>query len=307
MNMKYLTLFFAALLVLSGCNREKEKAVRSMFYWSTDFNIDREKASFLKRHNIKKLYVRFFDVVRDDYGRNMPNATVRFSSKVPRGTSVVPVVFIVNDCMKEPDTLLAEKIFRRIRQMNETNDIGGCKEIQIDCDWTNGTRNNFFSFMKKMRDIAHRNGTAVSATIRLHQLRQSPPPADRGVLMMYNTGDFTKLSCEKPILDMNDAAPYLYSARAFSMPMSAAYPIFGWKILFRKMQYVGIIHSDDFLPVLPGDSIADRHPSLSDILAARNAIEKTKSSINDEIILFDLSHNNIKRYDDNDYEKIFSR
>ena len=49
---------------------------------------------------------------------------------------------------------LAEKIYRRVRQMNETNDVPGVKEIQIDCDWTMRTRTAYYRFLKQLRDMA---------------------------------------------------------------------------------------------------------------------------------------------------------
>lgn len=237
----------------------------------------------------------------------MPNATITFSSPMPKGIEIIPTVFITNECMKADDNLLPQRIMERIMKMCETNDITGVKEIQIDCDWTKSTRNAFFDFLKKLIGIAHSKGINVSATIRLHQLSQTPPPVDRGVLMMYNTGNFTDINCHKPILDINDAAPYLRSIAGYQLPLSAAYPIYGWSILFRGGQYVGIMHSKDEYPVLPGDSITRRAPSINDIMTAKQAVGNHRRDANNEIILFDLNNSNIKRYKDNDYEKIFSR
>lgn len=278
-----------------------------MYYWSTDFKIDKAKSTFISLHGIKRMYIRFFDVVTINGNPPMPNATITFSSSVPKGIEIIPTVFITNECMKADDNMLSQRIMGRILKMCETNDITGVKEIQIDCDWTKSTRNAFFDFLKKLGGIAHQEGINVSATIRLHQLSQTPPPVDRGVLMMYNTGDFTDINCHKPILDVNDVAPYLRSIAGYQLPLSAAYPIYGWNILFRGGKYVGIMHSKDEYPILPGDSIIKREPTLNDILTARQAIDKYRQETNNEVILFDLNNSNIKRYKDNDYEKIFSR
>ena len=278
-----------------------------MYYWSTTFDIDKQKTEFLKTHRIKKLYIRYFDVVTDINGMPIPNATIKFNSKIPNGIDVVPVVFIVNDCMRNHTEGLANKIFKRICQMSETNDIKGIREIQIDCDWTNSTRNEFFSFMSRLQTLSHKKGIKLSATIRLHQLSEIPPPTDKGVLMMYNTGDFTKLSCHKPILDMNDVEPYLKGISKYKLPLATAYPIFGWRILFRHDKYVGIMHADDDLPVLTGDSITVREPEMKDILSAVTAVDAYRKEANDEIILFDLNNKNINRYKTNDYENIYNR
>ena len=290
-----------------SCTHSDKPATHSMYYWSTVFKLSDSKRAFLQRHNIQRLYIRYFDVVADDNGMPIPNATIQFQDSIPQGIEIVPTVFIVNDCMRKDISSLAQKIVRRIMQMNATNDIDNVKEIQIDCDWTLTTRQRFFDFMTQLRTIAHSKGLLLSATIRLHQLSQTPPPADRGILMLYNTGDFTQLTCHKPILDMTDVAPYLSHISNYPLSLSTAYPIFGWRILFRQGQYVGIIHADDDLPILPSDSIVKREPTIHDVLDGVKAIERKRSEANDEIILFDLTDNNINRFNDKDYEKIFNR
>lgn len=296
-----------AFLVFAACSRKEQPAMRSMYYWSTTFDLSKAKKAFLQQHRIQRLYIRYFDVVLDDDGRPMPNATIQFKDAIPQGMEVIPTVFIVNDCMRREDKDLAQKILKRILQMNATNDIPNVKEIQIDCDWTNTTRLHFFNFMNELRQLAHSHKLHLSATIRLHQLSQSAPPTDRGILMLYNTGDFTKLDCQKPILDMHDVTPYLSQLSRYDLPLSTAYPIFGWKILFREGQYVGIIHADNDLPILPHDSIVVRQPTLQDVAEGIRAIEGRKSEANDEIILFDLTDKNIKRFKQDEYEKIFNR
>lgn len=292
------------LLLMTACQERQHQ--RSIYYWSTTFQLDSTKKSFLKEHQINRIYLRYFDVVVDDNGEPMPNATVRFRDSIPTQLEIIPTVFIVNDCMKKDVSDLPEKMLRRILQMNETHHVGKVKEIQIDCDWTGSTRKTFFSFMEKLRALAKEQGIRLSSTIRLHQLSQTPPPADRGILMMYNTGDFTQLSCEHPILDMRDVKPYLPALRRYKLPLSTAYPLYRWKIVFRNGRYIGILHTDDELPVLPGDSIAIRQPELSEILEAKEAVSKQQARANDEVILFDLNNSNITRFKHTDYEEILN-
>lgn len=296
-----------AVALLSCGGRHGGDAVRSVYYWSTTLRMDSVKEQFMREHNVSRMYIRYFDVVEDESGRPVPNATLRFVTAVPKGIEVVPVVYIVNSCMRRDISGLAEKIYRRVRQMNETNGIGGVKEIQIDCDWTMRTRSVYFSFLRQLRSMAGADGIKLSATIRLHQLSQPAPPVDRGVLMMYNTGDFTDLACRKPILDMNDAAPYMSRLAGYGLPLAAAYPLYSWRILFRRGRYVGIMHADDDLPVLPGDSIVERRVEMADILKAKDAVSRKRADANSEIILFDMSNQNITRFKSEDYEKIYLR
>lgn len=307
--MKLATYITACLLALlaSACGRTDDGGSRrSVYYWSTVLDIDSTKQAFIDSHGVNRMYIRYFDVVAGEDGSPVPNATLRFRTGVPEGVEVVPAVYIVNECMAADTTGLAGLILKRILQMNATNDIGGVKEIQIDCDWTRRTRQRYFSFLRTLRRLAAAEGIEVTATIRLHQLSEGAPPVDRGVLMMYNTGDFTDISCQKPILDMRDAAPYLRHLADYELPLSAAYPIYSWRILFRGGRYVGIMHRDDDLPVLQGDSIVIRAPTLGDITDAAKSISSRRIQANREIILFDLNNQNITRFKPDDYEKIFN-
>ena len=304
--MKRLLALIAICLLLVSCRQDKPtETLRSAYYWSTTWNMDSSKTSFIREHSIKRLYVRYFDVVKDEGGNIVPNATLQFEdSTIPKGIEIVPTVFIVNDCMRTSQPL-ADKILQRILQMSEANDIPPVREIQIDCDWTASTQKAYFDFLKKLREKARAKDIRLSATIRLHQLSMTPPPVDKGVLMVYNTGDAKQLACHKPILDMKDAAPYIQHLGSYPLPLSAAYPLFSWRILFREGKFVGIMHADEDLPVLPDDSIVTRQPEMEDIMEAVRSINHQNKDINNEVILFDLNNPNIKRFKPSNYEKIY--
>lgn len=294
-------------MLLSACSeRSATERTRAVYYWSTVLDVDTVKQTFLKEYGVRRMYVRYFDVVQDDGGRPVPNATLRFKTAVPEGLEVVPTVYIVNECMAGDTVGLARKVLRRVVQMSETNGVKGVRELQVDCDWTRRTRSRYFGFLRTLVALAGSEGIGVSATIRLHQLSESPPPVERGVLMMYNTGDFTDITCQKPILNMADAAPYLRHLAGCKLPLASAYPIYSWRILFRGGKYVGIMHRDDDLPVLSGDTIVERTPSVGDILEAAHAVAARRRDAAQEVILFDLSNQNITRYNPEDYEKIYN-
>ena len=298
-------LFIIVVSIFASCSHQKVEE-RGMYYWRTSLNLSKGERAFLQQHHVGRLYVRYFDVVCDDAGHSQPNATLSFDDSLPAGLEIVPTVYILNDCMRHDDPLLAERILKRVRQMNETNDVGPLKELQVDCDWTMQTRQRFFGFLKQLHALCQKNNVRLSATIRLHQLSQPAPPVDRGVLMVYNTGDVTRLDCEKPILNLDDVKPYVHHLDDYHLPLSAAYPLFTWRVLFRGGRYVGIMHGDDDLPVLRGDSIVTRQPSLQDILEAERVIRRHGPDAHSELILYDLSKQNINRFNFSDYEKIFS-
>ena len=300
-------LCFSILLFLVGCKETVQESTkqRSAYFWSTTFELDSTQLDFIRSHEVSRLYLRYFDVVVDDADRLMPNASVRFVSAQPEGVEIVPTVFIVNDCLMKDVSRLDSLLLRRILQMSETHDVMGVREIQIDCDWTGRTRTAYFDMLSRLRTAAHEKGITLSATIRLHQLSQSPPPVDKGVLMMYNTGDVRDLS-HNPILDMEAAGPYLKHLRQYNLPLSTAYPIFSWDLLFRGSRFVGILHSDDEWPILPGDTIVHRDVDIETVLTAKDAVSAHQPSANNEIILFDISKNNMSNINNKRYEEIYS-
>ena len=318
-NKMYLIWWLALTALFTACNgKGGDREGRGMYYWSTTFNLDSAKLQFLDDHDVHRLYVRYFDVVIDEKGEIMPNASIRFprsthsspNNQQPLSITIIPTIFIVNDVMRHDVSGLAEKILQRILQMNKTHGIENVSELQIDCDWSVQTRKRFFVFMEELHKLAKDQGLQLSATIRLHQLAQKPPSCDHGVLMFYNTGDFTKYEDEHPILDMTVAGPYLQYLKNYTLSLSTAYPIFGWDILFRPIasgtfHYLGIQHFPGEVPTMPGDTLVRRQPTLQEILQAREAVERLRPDANHEVILFDMSNPNINRFKNNDYEKIF--
>ena len=294
------------LLLAVGCQRQNtpRTTLRSAYYWSTEWRSEPRVMEQTK--GLDRLYLRFFDVVLDRNGEPMPNATLRFSAKLPRKVEVVPVVFIVNDVMKNVKNTdeLAEKVLKRILQISETYDID-VKEVQIDCDWTLTSRRNYRVFLSQLRRLAAAKQLALSATIRLHQLSQPVPPVDKGVLMMYNTGDFTDLRCEHPILDLRDVVPYLKYLSGYRLPLSPAYPLFSYRLLFRNGHYKGVLHADNDLPVLPGDSVIERKVSMGEVLKVKQTIEEIRPDLKRETIIYDFSPNHIANYKPRDYEESY--
>lgn len=300
-------LFFVLICTLFSCSDSSpHDKIRAAYYWSTVLDIDSQKTAFINEHAITRLYIRYFDVVLDQANGPMPNATIQFRNLPDSSIEVIPTVFITNECMKADTDGLAEKILKRVLQMNETNGMKNIKGIQIDCDWTMGTRKKFFAFMENMWQLTREKQLELSATIRLHQLSQTPPPCDRGVLMMYNTGNVADFNCRKPILDMADAGRYMHFLDDYKLSLSSAYPLFKWEVIFRNGIFVGIQHYEDEYPTLPTDSFRTYQPEMGDIMKAKEAIEKRRPDANNEIILYDLNNYNINRFNRENYEEIFN-
>ncbi|MBR1388908.1 MAG: hypothetical protein IJ569_04730 [Prevotella sp.] len=284
-------------LLTTGCSQQERTELpegNAVYYWRTDLHLDSSERAFLQQYNINKVYCRYFDVVMSDEGEPKPNATISFSEPLPDGIELVPTVYITEDCMHQSHEGLARKIVERIVQMNETNDIKGVREIQIDCDYTARSRKTYYAFLSSLGTVlsesAHDSFRTVpselSATIRLHQLSMEAPPVDYGVLMIYNTGDPRKFMERNPILDYRDVYPYLKRLDKYPLPLAAAYPVYQW---VRNIQGVRVEHTVE----------------AEEILRVKAAMEKERSGLKRSIITYHLDKENINRYKPKTYEEIY--
>ena len=272
-------------LLTTGCSERQELTEgNAVYFWRTDLRLDSTERAFLQRYHINKVYCRYFDVVIDEEGAEpKPNATIAFSSTLPDSIELIPTVYITEDCMHQKHAGLAEKIVKRIRQMNETNDIKHVSEIQIDCDYTSKSRKNYYQFLEEVKEAW---GQTLSTTIRLHQLSMEAPPVDYGVLMIYNTGDPRKWEERNPILDIRDVQPYLKRLDSYPLPLAAAYPVYQWVRTIRNIRIEHTVGADE-------------------ILRVKEAVEKERSSLKNVIVTYHLDKDNINRYKPETYEEIY--
>ena len=272
-------------LLTTGCSERQELTEgNAVYFWRTDLRLDSTERAFLQRYHINKVYCRYFDVVIDEEGAEpKPNATIGFSSTLPDSIELIPTVYITEDCMHQKHAGLAEKIVKRIRQMNETNDIKHVSEIQIDCDYTSKSRKNYYQFLEEVKQAW---GQTLSTTIRLHQLSMEAPPVDYGVLMIYNTGDPRKWEERNPILDIRDVQPYLKRLDSYPLPLAAAYPVYQWVRTIRNIRIEHTVGADE-------------------ILRVKEAVEKERSSLKNVIVTYHLDKDNINRYKPETYEEIY--
>ena len=277
-------------MISCGKQRYQDESLEQsngVYYWRTDLHLDSTERAFLKQHHINKVYCRYFDVVMSDDGTEpKPNATIAFTDTLPASIELIPTVYITENCMHKPHKDLAEKLVKRIMQMNETNHIGNVHEIQIDCDYTSKSRATYYQFLEQVRHHLSPTSYHLATTIRLHQLSMPVPPVDYGVLMVYNTGDPRKWQERNPILDYRDVYPYLNKLAQYQLPLAAAYPVYQW---IRNIQNVRIEHTVE----------------AAEILKVKKALEKERPSLSKAVITYHLETDNINRYKTETYEEIY--
>ena len=75
------------------------------------------------------------------------------------------------------------------------------------------------------------------------------PPADYGVLMLYNTGNPEKYAERNPILDIRDVMPYISKLDDYALPLAAAYPVFLWQRTIYGVHVDHWVEADEILKV----------------------------------------------------------
>lgn len=350
MKKYYLIISLLISIILLSCNGSpslKSNESNSIYYWRTTFSLSDSEKEFLREQDIKKIYMRFFDVEWAYPAKNgedvTPEATIRFNDTVPAGVEIVPTVYITTSAMEKmqiKEEEYAEKIYKRISAICKQNNIV-FNEIQLDCDWTKGTRQPFFRLCEAMKERMDSTQT-LSSTIRLHQLTQSPPPVDKGVLMVYNTGNLMEMTSDNSIFSSRDIEPYLRDNRLARYPLAldVAYPTYGWSVVFHpgedKYYFDRIMRRTD-LSAYPDlkkiasnlyeatsdidfsedgeewDKVYEKYririerPTADEILDIKKLVDKQLKNKKHNNILYHLDESQLSHYSDNEISKIYSR
>lgn len=230
-------------------------ADRAFYYWRTTFDLTAAEREALRRLTVTRLYLRVFDVGWQAE-RNGP-ATLGVvargdDAELPAGVEVVPVVYLENDVFThltaEREGELARFVWHEVRQRLAAFAVTP-RELQLDCDWTDSTRDRYFGFLTALDGVVRGDQVALSATLRLHQIkyreRTGVPPVRRGMLMFYNMGRFSPDPDERAIFDARAARPYLGRLRDYPLPLDASLPIWSWVVWARDEQIEGLLQSTD--------------------------------------------------------------
>ena len=119
-------------ICLISCSQDKAaETLRSAYYWSTTWQMDSSKMNFIQKHHIKRLYVRFFDVVRDADGEIMPNATLQFdTTDENKNTEEKPELPTITDILNNDDGFTRRYYFYRVGAFNNPQCLSEGKYIK---------------------------------------------------------------------------------------------------------------------------------------------------------------------------------
>lgn len=298
---------------------------RGIYHWKTTFDLSQEDTAFIRRHDIKRLYIRMFDVGVDtdngvETGEIVPLGTTKFISKIPKGCSYVPTVYITLKALKEynmKESELADLIIRRILAMCSWNELGDFHEIQYDCDWTAETRASFERLCNHSRKELKKLNVILSSTIRLHQIEEATYPFDKGVLMIYNTGSFKNPNTKNSILNYDDVHKYLsvesriqkfLKAREDNCPIiEVAYPTYGWGVVFdENRKFNRLVSNPEEHRLRKGETIRLEMGTYSEIMKVKELVDSTIAPICSGHILYHLDTDNLNRYESHEIENIYN-
>ncbi len=341
-------LLLISLAFFISCNEKRsERAVeRSFYYWKSVFTLTRFEEQRLDSLEVKTLYIKFFDVDWDEESRSpVPVAKLQVTNnKLPEKIQVIPVVFISNECIRKTDpsqiTMLANRIHTLIQDIISGNRFKSIKEIQIDCDWTQATKEKYFRLLndlkQKVTDLPNgQAGYKLSCTIRLHQIKflvkTGVPPVDRGLLMCYNMGNLKNPATKNSILETRELKKYSSNLSNYPLPLDLALPLFDWKVLYRNNSYAGLIQNlpgncftDAFTKrsgnryeilkdtllngyeLRKGDLIRDEQSDLKEILAAANEAGSRLKNTQLRVSLYHLDSVILNKYTTNELESIYN-
>jgi hypothetical protein len=312
---------------------------RAFYYWRTTFRLAPAEHRALAELGVSRLYVRAFDV-EWSAAESAPSMIGKIvpadGARVPAGIEIVPVVFLRDEVLRHAEqggAALAAAVWAEVRRRMQ---LLGAEphELQLDCDWTDTTRDAFFELLARLRAASK---LPLGATIRLHQIkyreRTGVPPVERGMLMFYNMGRFSADPGARAIFDPESAARYLARVPEYPLPLDVALPIWSWTVHLRDDRVEGLLQSTDpdelaALPFLtraaPDRYVAAQsaflHGTLireGDVLkievtgpaealaAARQIAPHLAPSQGRTVSLFDLSERNLARHAPATLDQVF--
>ena len=148
------------------------------------------------------------------------------------------------------------------------------KEILIDCDWSEKSKENYFYLLQKIKKEFPTS--QISATIRLWQYKYAEkagiPPVDKGLLMCYNLSKPDDFQTRNSIGTSEELEQYI-THNQYKLKLDIALPVYSWAVLFRGNTFKGILSDYDQLlndTVKLKKSASNKYILKDDILLGKN-------------------------------------
>lgn len=316
--------------------KEVQEPASGIYYWKTVFSLNDYEKEFLEKHDISRLYLRLFDVALQQENSTdtlslIPIATTQFKDDIPDDLEVIPTIYITYESLSHLKTKsyvdiksYANRIITRLEAMISYHGIPNVKEVQFDCDWTSSTFYTYYYLCDEAKERLNAKGIDLSITLRLHQMGDDDfIPADRGVLMLYNTGSFKNPNATNSILTYDDAERYI-RRHNFEYPVDYAYPTYSWSLLYRDNEFKCIVRNLDLsdtgtfekidynkfrvtndvaladITLEKGDIIRHETSEFKEIERVKSDLSRNHDMKNSHQIIYHLDSANLSNYTDDE-------
>ncbi len=320
-------LICTVISLLYGCRQPENKTTVSFYYWQQSNYFTDSSASYIDRHNIRRFYVHLLDVVWNTQQQG-PEPIAISALSAPNPVALcewVPVIFIHNQVIEKTDSaglsVLSGNIISAARAFMNKAGRNDLTEIQIDCDWTPGTRDKYFHLLRLLKQAGPE--IIYSATIRLYPFKydhlMGVPPVDYGVLMLYNLSPIKDIKEVNSIFTYNELIKYRRNS-AYPIPLKPILPVFGWYAWFRGSSYKNIVYAPPGLVSTPffekqtatqyrvtgdtvingnylrkGDILRNEFPEKNELLALSKNLSKMPLN-SEEIIFYHWNESTVQYY-----------
>jgi len=215
-----------------------------------------------------------------NYGYAIPKGILQydFNSSYKSHKPFTPVVFITNATFEHADDKqikqLVDHIWNKVTEINNAlfNNISfweqynaerngtshltssdqilnklqdSFTELQIDCDWTEKTKEKYFNFLKLLKSKMYAD-QKLSCTVRLHQYKYRSktgiPPVDKAMLMCYNMDEIKNYKTKNSIFNEQVLKQYIIDEK-YPIHLDIALPLFAWGVVFRNEAFVGLLNN----------------------------------------------------------------
>jgi hypothetical protein len=228
--------YFLLLIFIFSCKKESKEPSTNFYYWKTTYFLSSYEQDYISKNNVEKIYIRCFDISLNNTIAE-PNGVLLWKQKPLKNIQYIPVVYIENNVFKNSLDVneISEKVVSLCNQIF-TNQQLIINEIQFDCDWTPSTKDNYFAFLKTVKE--KNKSLKLSNTLRMYQYKYPEKtgvaPTDYATLMCYNIGDLKSENKKNSILNIEDLKSYLNHSKKYSKKLNVALPIFEWNLIYNS-------------------------------------------------------------------------
>ena len=250
--MKKIVLFVFVSCLFLGCSNKVEKVEKSFYYWKSDsWNLSEKERSTMTVLDIKKIYVKFFEVDHNDAFGDFPIAKTSLNIYQQDSLTIIPTVYLKNEVFKNTTTKRMDSLADNINFLinkyvkDKFERANPVKEFQMDCDWTLKTKDNYFYFLNKLKEISKKQ---ISCTLRLYPYKYPDkmgiPPVDKVTLMCYNLINPLENKTKNSILDSKELELYLNKKQKYHLHLDIALPVYSWMQVYQNNKFSKVIYTN---------------------------------------------------------------